>query len=109
MQKLNEPIKDREGAREMFEEITLTNDHQRKEFLGDYYEDPWEHIRCDEELGLNFYRVTFRDGSFITAVESRRGYHIPPLLTLTKPGQPYFPVRSTQGEMIAHLKKVAGK
>ena len=101
-------VSDEEGVN-LMDNLVLTNDQQRKDLLGDFYENPWEHIRCDEELELNFYRVSFRDGSYITAIVSRYGYHIPALLTLTKPGQPYSPERSTQGELIDHLRKVAGR
>lgn len=95
----------------MSKEIVLTNDRQRKEFLENYYMEngPWELIREDEEIGLNFYRVTFEDDSFITAVDSYWDAYKAPIFTLTQPGVDYFPEWTAQGELFAHLRKVAGR
>lgn len=95
----------------MSEPIVLTNDRQRKEFLENYYLEngPWKLIREDEEVGLNFYRVTFPDGSFITAMDSYWDAYQAPIFTLTQPGFEYFPSWTTQGELFSHLRKVAGK
>lgn len=95
----------------MSEQIVLTSDRQRKMFLENYYEEnsPWELIREDEEIGLNFYRVTFPDGSFITAMDSYWDAYQAPIFTLTQPGFEYFPSWTTQGELFSHLRKVAGK
>ncbi len=93
----------------MDQEIVLTNDSQRKEFLDNYLLPPWSHIRHDDELGLDFYRVYLSDGSFITVIDSRRGDRIVPITTLTRSGSNYFPTWTTQGELLAHLRNVAGK
>ena len=91
-------------------QIVLTNDKQRKHFLENYWDENlgWQHILFEPEMRFNYYRGYFQDGSFITVMDSRDGIGTP-IKTLTKSGQKYFPTRSTQTEMLQHLKNVANK
>lgn len=94
----------------MWPEIILTNNKQRKEFLEDYTNEEigWEKVSWDEKFRFFYYQAMFSDGSRIMVLESRDGVGVP-IKTLVKKGQKYFPNRSTQTEMIEHLKIVANK
>lgn len=88
----------------------LTNDKQRKHFLENYFDESlgWYVHHYDEGNMLQYYRCDFEDGSFITVLDHRRA-SVMPIKTLTKAGGVYFPAWTNQGDLIKHLKKVAGK
>ena len=89
--------------------IILTNDKKRKEFLDEYWDEEkgWYVLKYDSDFQITYYRADLEDGSHITVMEGR-GFGRP-VKTLTKKGKMYFPVPTTQGDLIEHLKQVANK
>lgn len=90
--------------------IVLTNDKQRKHFLENYSDESlgWEVHHHDEANNFIYYRCRFEDGSFITVLTHRKA-SVMPIKTLTKADGNYFPIWTTQSDLIKHLKDVAGK
>lgn len=89
--------------------LQLTNDQKRKDFIRDYRQ--WPLVRLDKFNDFSYYRYTFEDGSFFTALEHKATYGPPigrvAIVTLTLSGRNYAPIASTQAELVGHLKEVA--
>lgn len=88
--------------------LQLTNDQKRKDFIRNYQE--WPLVRLDKFNDFSYYRYTFEDGSFFTALEHKTIYGPPikvAIITLTSKGRNYVPIASTQSELVSHLKEVA--
>lgn len=86
--------------------LELTNDFKRKKFLMNYQE--WPLVRMDTFNEFYYYRYTFDDGSYFTALDYKGNFGVKrqALITLTKAGKRYVPVSDTQSTLIEHLKVV---
>ena len=95
------------------ETLVLSNNEKRKAFLSEYRK--WDHLQHDEVNDFNYYRYTFEDGSFITAIEYSFVSLLPcrlsklvttNFLTLTQKNGRYQPIRSNDTDIIEHIKKI---